>query len=276
MARALWTGSLNFGLVTIPVQLVTAVRDRDIHFHLLDEDAHCRLRRKLVCPDDNREVPYDKTVLGYEVSPDEYVIVDKKELNQLKPESGRAIQITDFVNLSEVDPQYFDRPYHLVPDEGGKHAYSLLLAAMKESGRAGIASFVMRQKQYLALIRPLGNRLGLVTMRYADEISKEAEAVKPEPARSLPKRELQMALQLVDSMSGEFEPGKYHDEYQEQVRSLLEQKSKGKKPRIASAAPRGPKVINLMDALKASLAENGRPEKRARTRARNGRRRKVS
>jgi DNA end-binding protein Ku len=268
MVRAIWKGSLNFGLVTIPVQLVTAVRDRDVHFHLLDEDEHCRLRRKLVCPGDNREIPYNKTVLGFEVAPDQYVVVEKDELKRLKPESGRSIHITDFVNQSEVDPQFFDRPYHLVPDEGGRHAYGLLHAAMQRTGRAGIASLVMREKQYLALVRPLGKRLGLVTMRFADEIVGEADLPAPPATNDLPKRELDTAVQLVESMADRFQPEKYHDEYREKVLALIQQKSRGRTPRLAPSRQPKTRVINLMDALKASLAESTRGGSKSSARSR--------
>lgn len=255
MARAMWKGSISFGLVTIPVQLLPAVRDHDIHFHLLDK-AGCRLRRKLVCPDDDQEVPYGETVRGYEVAPDQYVIVEKEELERLKPEAGRSIHITDFVELQEVDPIYFDRPYHLVPDKGGEHAYSLLLQAMQQTNRAAVASFVMREKQYLAAIRPLGARLCLETMRFADEVIADADL--PEiGGKPAPQREIDMAIQLIDALAGPFKPENYHDEYRQRVLALIEEKAQGRKPKLPPAKARSGRVINLMDALRASLEDAG-------------------
>src|SRR5690606_39339020 len=145
----------SFGLVSVPVRLTTAVRDKDIHFHMLSPDGSCRLRRKLYCPDTGKEYDFKDTARGYEVAPDQYVLVDEKELEQIKPEKGNTIDIEDFVDLASVDPIYYARTYYLLPGEGGAKSYRLLVDAMTETGRAAVAHFTMRQKQHLTIIRPI-------------------------------------------------------------------------------------------------------------------------
>src|SRR5687767_7031479 len=155
MARAIWSGSISFGLVNIPVKLFTAVRNNDVHFHMLHEKDMSRLKRKMVCAAEGKEVPADEIVKGYEVAPDQYVVVEDKEMEQLAPKESRTIEIRDFVNLADIDPIYYDRPYYVAPADRAAKPYRLLVEAMEKSGRVGIATFVMRTKEYLAALRPL-------------------------------------------------------------------------------------------------------------------------
>ena len=255
MSRAMWSGTISFGLVNIPVKMYASVREHDIHFHMLSKDGQCRLRRKLVCPDTGEEFEFKDTTRGFEIGPDEYVIVNDKELEALKPEAGRSIDISDFVDLSEIDPIYYDRPYYLVPDEKGKHAYDLLFEALSRSQKVGIAKFVLREKEYLAAIRPMRDLICLETMRYHDEVV-PAKDVGERPARGkINSRELASAEQLIDALVSKFDPTKYRDEYRDRVEELVQQKAEGKeiKPH-ADKAPEPTRMINLMDALQKSIA----------------------
>lgn len=254
MARPIWSGSISFGLVNIPVKLFTAVRDRDVHFHMLSKEGHCRLRRKLVCPETGEEYEFKDTTRGFEIAPDEYVIVTDRELDALKPESGRTIEITDFVELSEIDPVYYERPYYAVPDESGRHGYRLLFEALSRSQKVGIARFVMRQKEYLAALRPAERVLCLETMRYHDEIVPAGEIADDAAKGKVNERELEAAERLIEALVNPFEPGRYHDEYREKVEELLERKSQGKEVRPQPAAPHEPtRLVNLMEALQKSI-----------------------
>lgn len=282
MARALWSGSINFGLVNIPVRLHTAVREREVHFHMLAASDHCRLRRRMVCPADEREVPTDEVVRGYEVAPDQYVVVEDEELKRLRPEATRSIDIRDFVDLSEIDPVYYDRPYYVVPDERGAKPYRLLLEAMTQSNKVAIANFVMRQKEYLVALRPLENILCLSTMRFADEVVPVSSLNVP--AGKLDKRELEVANRLVDALITKFDPEKYHNEYRDRIMALLEKKAAGEEIKLPPPPEKPGRVINLMEALQQSLAQQSgartsrarKPRAPSRARKTGGRRRKAS
>ncbi len=255
MARSMWSGSISFGLVNVPVKLYTAVRNKEVHFHMLTADGKCRVRRKLVCPDTGEEVEYADTTRGYEVAPDEYVVFTDDELDSLRPEANRTINITDFVDLADIDPVYFQKPYYLAPDTRAGKAYHLLLKAMRDSGKVAIATFVMRQKQYLAAIRPTKSLLTLETMNYADEIVEPSEVQGIEDLPTVDARELKMARQLIDALAGEFKPEKYRDEYREELLKIIEKKAQGEEVHIAPPAEEPARVINLMKALEASLEE---------------------
>jgi DNA end-binding protein Ku len=255
MARSMWSGSISFGLVNVPVKLYTAVRQKEVHFHMLTEDGKCRVRRKLFCPDTDEEVEYTQTTRGYEVAPDQYVVVTDEELDALKPEANRTIHILDFVSLADIDPVYFQKPYYLAPDTRAGKAYHLLFRAMRDTERVAIATFVMRQKQYLAAIRPTDQILTLETMNYADEIVEPSEVPGIDDLPKVDEKELKMARQLIDALAGEFKPEKYRDEYREAVLELIEKKSHGEEVHMAPPQEEPARVINLMKALEASLAE---------------------
>jgi len=254
MARAIWTGSISFGLVNIPVRLVTAIRSVDIRFHQLHGKDGVRLRQRLVCPADEVEVDRDHIVKGYEIAPDQYVIVEDEELDALAPEATRSLDISDFVSLEQIDPVYYDRPYYLLPEEGAVRAYALLVEAMTQAKKVGIGKFVMRQKEYLTALRPVGRALCLEIMHFAAEVTR-AEDLEGVPARQkTDAKQLQIASQLIESLSSDFDPGKYHDEYREQVEKMLQDKAQGHEivtpPEVEITPTRS---VDLLQALEESL-----------------------
>lgn len=255
MARAIWSGSISFGLVNIPVKLYTAVKDRDVHFHMLSEDGSCRLRRKLVCPDTGKEYDFEKTAKGFEVAPDQYVIVTPEELEQLRPEKGRSIDIESFVAIDDIDPLYFDRPYYLVPDKNGSKPYRLLLEALSRSSKVAVARIVLRTKEYLAVVRPIGDALCLETLRYADEVVPASELGGIPEDFEVGDRELAMADQLIEHLTTDFDASAFKDEFRERVIQLIEAKASGEDLVVQEPRDTGAKgnVINLMEALKRSL-----------------------
>ena len=255
MARAIWSGAISFGLVNIPVKLYSAVSRKTVRFHQLDGADNQRIQQKRVNPRTGEEVPYENLVKGYEIGPDRYVIVTPEELDSLAPEKTRAIDIEDFVDLDQIDPIYYDHPYYLVPDTGAGKAYRLLLDAMSESGRVAIARVVIRSKEQLVAIRPRDGILTMETMLFADEVVPPEELDDaPQDGKKTTKRELDMAQQLIDSLSGDFEPDKYRDEYRDRVLDLIERKAEGEEV-VLEAPPEEPqKVPDLMAALEASIA----------------------
>jgi DNA end-binding protein Ku len=251
----MWSGSISFGLVNIPVKLYNAVKKKSIHFNQLRKSDGCRIRLKKICPSDGAEVPAENIVKGYEISPDQYVIVTSDELEAIQPKNAHTISIEDFVELGQIDPLYYDNCYYLTPDKGAGKAYSLLLAAMRKTSKVAIARVVMRNKEYLTAIRPAGNALSLSTMHFADEIIaadqlEELPVDVPEPDT----RELAMAEQLIESLSTGFEPTKYHDQYHHQVLEMLEKKAEGQTVISQPEVKEGGKVIDLMAALEASIS----------------------
>ena len=257
MPRSMWSGNISFGLVNIPIKLYTAVRDTSVKFHMLSEDGTCRLRRKLYCPDTGKEYDYKHTAKGYELAPGQYVIIREEELAKLKPDKSRNIEITDFVDLSDIDPVFYDRTYFLLPDAQGVKGYQLLLEAMRKKKKVGIASFVMRQKEYLAAVRPAEGALMLETMHFNDEISHVGEEIDEPPQAEPSRKEQQIAEQLVEALSGKFEPEKYSDTYTAKLRELIKAKAEGNEDVVLAEAeePEAPRVINLMEALEKSLQQ---------------------
>jgi DNA end-binding protein Ku len=257
MARAIWSGTISFGLLNVPVKLYSAVSRKTIRFNELRQSDSSRVRHKRVAESDDKEVPYEEIVKGYEISPDRYVVLSREELEELNPARTRAIEIQDFVDIEQIDPIYFDSPYYLAPAEGAEKAYGLLVKAMQSSGKAAIARFVLRNKEHLAAIRPMDGVLTLTTMRFADEVvsPKELDDVIPDSSPRVEKREREMAEKLIDSLAADFKPEKYRDEYREQLLSLIEQKAEGKQV-VASESeePEPTKAPDLMAALEESLA----------------------
>jgi DNA end-binding protein Ku len=258
MARPLWTGSISFGLVNVPVKAYTAVRDHDVHFNQLEKKTGARIRNKKVSEKTGREVDSADIEMGFEISKGRYVTFDKDELEELKPESTRAIDVTDFVDLEAVDPIYYERTYWLGPaDDDAKEAYGLLLAAMDARSKVAIGTVVMRNKQYLAAIRPLNGALAMSTMRFADEVVPRSEVdgvprrvAKPEA------KALKLATQIVDSLAGDWKPEQYHDTYAEELRTRIGRKDKGKDVvDEAPAADTGAQILDLMEALEQSVAD---------------------
>src|SRR4051794_6244035 len=255
MARSIWTGAISFGLVTVPVKLYSAVSRKSVRFHQLHESTGVRIQQKRVDPSTGDEVPYDEIVKGYEIAPDRYVVIEPDDLDKLDPKKTRTIEIHEFVSLDDIDPIFYDHPYYLAPAAGGAKPYKLLLDAMKETNKVGIAKVVIRSKESLVALRPMGDALQMATMLFADEIvdpSRIDELSEAEDVETT-KRELDIAKQLVDSLAGDFEPEKYHDEYREAVLQLIEQKAEGKEIAVQPQVEDDEPVPDLMSALKASL-----------------------
>jgi DNA end-binding protein Ku len=271
MPRAIWSGSINFGLVNIPVKLYSAVSKKSVHFNQLDGRTKSRVRQKRVSAETGEEVPYDQIVKGYELASGAYVVVTDDELSALDPKALRTIDIDEFVDLADIDPIFYDAPYYLAPDKAPK-PYLLLTEAMEQAQKVGIAHFVMRTKQYLAAVRPQNGHLTLSTMVYADEINDPASI--PElgdlDGLEVSDRELAMAQQLIDSLSTDFEPEKFHDTYREAVLELIERKAAGEEVVAPAAAAEPDKVVDLMAALEASVAAAKEARKRHPTAADDG------
>jgi DNA end-binding protein Ku len=254
MPRAIWTGAISFGLVNVPVRLYSAQSPKSVSFHMLHGKDGGRIQMKRFCSVEEQEVPYEEIVKGFEVQKGRYVELDPRELEALDPAATRAIDIEDFVDLAEIDPVFYEASYHLVPDRGAGKAYRLLLEVMKRSKKVGIGRFVMRTRQHLAAVRPVGDGLMLSTMLYADEVVPQSELESPGLGAEPKDRELQMAEQLVDSLSARFEPERYRDEYRERVLALVERKAEGQEIVVPPAPAQPARVVNLIDALAASLA----------------------
>jgi DNA end-binding protein Ku len=257
MARAIWSGTISFGLLNVPVRLFSAVARRNIALREIRESDNSRIKHKRVAEGTDEEVPYENIVKAYELTPGQYVPLTKDEMSALAPEKTRAIDVQDFVDIEEIDPMYFDSPYYLGPAEGAEKAYSLLAAAMESSGKAAISRFVFRNKEHLAAIRASDGVLTLTTMRFHDEVvpPSELDDALPDKKPKVAKREQQMAEQLIDSLSTEFEPDAYKDEYREQLLALIEEKAEGKEIVAPEAeAPKATKAPDLMAALEESIA----------------------
>jgi DNA end-binding protein Ku len=254
MPRAIWSGSVSFGLVNVPIKLVTATSSKDVRFHQLHDADGGRVTQKRVCSLDGEEVDYQHIVKGYDLGGGHYVIVDPEELAALDPEASRSIDIEEFVDLSEIDPVFFERSYYLVPEDRAGKPYALLAEAMARTGKVAIGRFVLRTKQYLATIRVRDGVLVLATMLYADEVVDPGELEVPTAETTKPSdRELDMAAQLVESLSTPFDPTAFTDDYREKVLALIEAKAAGETIEVPEdTGPKAP-VVDLMSALEASL-----------------------
>src|SRR3984957_3873052 len=259
MARAIWTGSLSFGLVNVPVGLYAATDDKSIHFNQFQTGTQDRVRNKRVNEKTGEEVPFGEIVKGYDLGDGSFAIITPEELEAIEPGRSREIAITDFVDLDEIDPIYFRTSYYLAPQgEQARRAYALLRAAMEESRKIGIATFVMRGKQYLVAVRPEAEVIGLETMYFPDEVRDPKSEIDGIPVESeIKDRELETAKLLIDSMSTEWEPSNYHDTYRKAVENLIDQKREGAVVTIEEREPALPPVVDLMEALRASVAAAG-------------------
>ena len=257
MARAIWSGAISFGLVNVPVKLYSAVSKKTVRFNQLEEETGARIQQKRVSSVSGEEVPFEKIVKGYEIATDRYVIIKPEELDALDPKKTRTIDIVEFVDESQIDPIFYDHPYYLAPDRGADKPYNLLLEAMSEAGKVAIARVVIRSKESLTVIRPMaGGVLSMSTMLFADEV------VPPEKIEELPDSateanasEVKMARQLIESLSADFEPEKYRDEYRDAVLEMIERKAQGEEISVQAEAEDEPtEVPDLMAALEASVA----------------------
>jgi DNA end-binding protein Ku len=272
MARAIWSGAISFGLVNIPVKLYSAVSRKTVRFHQIDAESGQRIRQQRVNPSNGEEVPYEQIVKGYEISPDKYVTITPEELESLEPQKTRSIDIEQFVDLEQIDPIYYDHPYYLAPDKGAAKAYKLLLDAMEQADKVAIARVVIRSKENLVALRSYDGAITLETMLFPDEV------VDPDSIEDLAsadgnvkttKRELDMAKQLIESLSGDFDASAYRDEYRERVLELIERKAAGETITVEAPEPERKEVPDLMAALEASIAASKSPPKK-KARASNG------
>jgi len=256
MPRAIWSGSVSFGLVNVPVKLMTATSPKDVRFHQLHDADGGRINQRRVCSVDGEEVEYQHIVKGYDLGGGRYVVVEPEELASIDVEASRTIDIEEFVDLSEIDPVYYERSYYLVPDGRAEKPYALLVETMSRTGKVAIGRFVLRTKQYLATLRARDGVLVLATMLYADEVIEPEDLEVPTVSDTAPtERELDMAAQLVESLSAPFEPDEYHDDYREKVLALIEAKADGEVIATPEAPAATAPVVDLMAALEASLAQ---------------------
>ena len=281
----MWSGAISFGLVNVPVKLYSAVSRKTVRFHQLNGKTGTRIAQKRVDSSTGDEVAFEDIVKGYELTKERYVVITPDELEALDPERSRTIDIEDFVDLADIDPIFYDHPYYLVPDKGSAKAYGLLLDAMREAGKVAIARVVLRSKEQLVAIRPApGGVLMMETMIFADEVipTDQLDDLPAEEELKASERELKMAQQLIDSLSSDFEPDKYRDEYREKVLELIERKAAGEEIAVQPEAPEPTKVPDLMAALEASLAAvkgddaDGKGEGKKKAPAASGSRRKAA
>jgi len=253
MATTVWKGHLTFGLISIPIRLSAAARGERISFNQLHNECHSRLKQPLFCPVHNRIVERSEVVKGYEYEKDQYVLFTEEELDKIQPPTAKVMEILEFVKLDEIDPLYFDASYYIAPEDAGLKAYQLLMKAMQESGYGAIAKLYMHQREHIVILRPGAKGLTLHTMFYSSEI-RAAEAV-PTDKIELKDQEKALAQQLIASLAAPFDPQKYRDTYQDNVRALIDAKLKGQEV-TEVAQPHLAPVVDLMEALKKSLAEN--------------------
>lgn len=255
MPRSIWSGSISFGLVNIPVKVYNAVTEKQVRFHLLHDKDHSRIRLKRVCIADGEEVPSENLVKGYEIAPDQYVTVTDEELEALDPEATRTVDILDFVDLEQIDPVFFDRSYYLMPDARASKPYALLQAAMLKAKKVGVARVVMRDKEYLVALRPLADGLVMETMHYADEVHPASEVLQgvAQHAQTVDARELTMAQTLIKTLSSEFDPAKYKSEHETRLHDLLEKKAAGEKIHVAPKAKPETRAVDLLAQLEKSV-----------------------
>jgi DNA end-binding protein Ku len=255
MARPVWSGTISFGLVAIPVKLYNAVRRQSVSFNQLDERNMSRIRYRKVNGETGEEVTDDHIVKAYEISKGRYVIVDPDELEPFMPVATKSVDLEEFVDLADIDPVYFDSAYHLAPD-GPPKPYVLLARAMEASGKVAIGRFVMRNKQYTAAIRAEDGRLIMSTLAYADEVvdPSDIDELNGLDEVEVSPKEVKMAESLVASLEAEFEPAKYHDEYREEVMALIQMKADGEEFEVPETESEKPKVVDIMAALEASVA----------------------
>ena len=254
MPRPVWTGTISFGLVAIPIKLYHAVSKKSVAFNQLDQRTMSRIKLKKVSADTGEDVPDEEIVKGYEISKGRYVVVDPDELEPFIPSATKSIELEEFVDLDEIDPKYFDSPYIVAPNMTPK-PYVLLAKAMEEAGKVAIGRFVMRNKQYVAAIRAVDGTLMMSTMVFADEVVdvRSIEELQVLDTVEVTAKEVKMAESLVDSLAAAFEPDKYRDNYREQVLDLIERKAAGEQFELPSVAAAAPQVVDLMAALEASV-----------------------
>jgi DNA end-binding protein Ku len=272
MARAIWSGSIGFGMVSIPVKLFGATESKDISFNLLHASCGTRVKQVRWCPTDDVEVPWSETVRGYEYAKDQYVVLTDEDFEKLPLPSKHTIELSAFVKEEEIDPVFYEKSYHLAPDERGEKPYALLIRTLEKKGLTAIATITIRKKEQLCALRPKDGALMLETLYYPDEIRAQPEMDLGKT--KITDRELDMAFTLIDLLRKPFDPAEYTDHYREALSQLIEAKLEGREV-VTSPAAREAKVIDLADALRRSVeaAKKGKPKRPARPRARRATRR---
>src|SRR5579862_404081 len=259
--RAIWKGNISFALVSIPISLFSATRKNELSFHYLHKKDMSPVSYKRFCDTENVEVPWEEIARGYEYEKDRYVEITDEDLDRADVELTKAIQIQEFVNESEIDPVYFDKPYYLEPQKGGDHAYALMREALAQSKKVGIAKVVLKSREHLAAVKTVGDMMTLQTMRFAHEIVETESLNLPKKADISPK-EMDLANMLIDSMSDKFDAKKYKDDYYDKVMQIIQMKVAGVSPAAPAATVPGPaRVIDLMEVLKQSLSETKKAKK---------------
>jgi DNA end-binding protein Ku len=260
--RAIWTGSLSFGLVNIPIRLYSAAEEHELNFHLLHKEDLSPIRYAKVCKHEGKEIPYDEIVKGYEYEDGDYVMLVDEDFKKADLRKTKSIDIYDFVELDDIDPNFYERPYYLEPIKGAEKPYALLREALKKSKKVGIGKFVLRSKEGLCAIRPEGKMLALNRMRFADEI-RTPETLKLPGKEAIKEKEIELALKLIDQLSGPWKPEEYKDEYTEKLKEVIEEKAEGKIPKAHGKEPAPTKVNDLMEVLRASLEKGQKKPKAA-------------
>jgi DNA end-binding protein Ku len=257
--RSIWSGSISFGLVNVPVKLYSALARKTVHFHQLHDADGARIQQKRVCAADGEEVAYENIVKGYEISAGRYVVIEPGELETLDPKKTKLIEIEQFVDLAEIDPILYDQPYYLAPAPGAAKAYRLMLEAMRDAQKVAIARVVLRQKGHLVALRAHGEVLVMETLVFSDEVVSPSTLDELAAAEAeVSERELAVARQLIEMLSGPFDAGEYRDDYREAVLALIERKIAGEEIAVAPEAPAPAVVPDLMAALQASVAAVGK------------------
>ena len=255
-ARAIWSGSINFGLVTIPVKLMTAVRGNELSFNQLHDKDEGRIKYTRTCAECGEDVPWEHIVKGYEFEKGQYVLISDEDLKSVAVEATQSVDIQEFVELSDINPMYFDKPYYLEPDKKGRHAYALLRDALEESGKVGVAKVVLRQREHLAALKPNGDALVLELMHWADELVEESSLDLPARGEKPKANEMKAAMMLIDAMAGKFDPEQFHDTYKEQVLAMIEARAAGQAaPKSKAKARPATNVVNILDVLERSLSD---------------------
>jgi len=262
--KSMWKGSLSFGLVNIPVQMYTGSKEKELSFVLLHKKDLSEIHYARICKAEGKEVPWKEIVKGFEFEKGEYVIMSDEDFAKANPGKSKTIEIINFVKQEEVDPIYYVKPYYLEPDKNAEKAYSLLREALMKSGKVGIAKFVLRNREHIALIRAYENILIVNELRYQTELLKTEDLKLPPEKEKINHKELDIAMQLIDHLTVSFQPERYKDSYVQEMKKIIQQKAKGRAIHPKTEAPKSSKVSDIMSLLKASLESNHKPKKRTR------------
>lgn len=256
MAATVWKGHLTFGLVSLPVRLTTAARAETISFNQLHKTDHSRVKQVLFCQAEDKPVPRTDLIKGYEYEKDKYVVIDDDDIKKMAPKTGRVMEILEFVKIQDVDPIYFESSYYVAPEEAGEKPYALLFEALRKSGYVALAKIAMHNREHIVILRPSRSGMTLHTMYYTDEI-RAADEYRTDTSM-IQDKEMNLAMMLIESLAAEFEPQKYHDTFRTNLKSMIEAKINGQQV-VAPAEPQQTKVVDIMEALKASLAMAKKP-----------------